>query len=318
MSKDGEGEFDHIRTHLRPLAAGAPGALNLSDDAALLDPPPGHQLVAASDMLTAGRHFLTEADPRDAAWKALAANLSDLAAMGADPLGYLCATAWPEAATGEDRAGFAAGLGEAQRAFGVSLLGGDTTSTSGVWTIAITALGAVPAGEALRRNGAKAGDDVYVSGAIGEAAVGLSMARGDIAAAEPVCLQRYRRPQPRLELGQRLRGLASACIDISDGLCADLGHIAETSQVGLVLEGERIPLGNAAALASLEALISGGDDYELAFTAGAENRQKIRVLSETLDIPIERIGRVEAGAGVRVLDRQGGTIAIDRPGFTHF
>jgi thiamine-monophosphate kinase len=232
-----EGEFEFIARHLRPLAT-ARGALALTDDAALLEPAPGRQLVLAKDAMVAGVHFFAADPPGQIAQKLLRVNLSDLAAMGAAPLGYLLALARPKEITDAWLAEFCAGLAADNAAFEVPLLGGDTVSTPGPLTLSLTAIGELPRGTALLRAGARAGDDVWVSGTLGDAALGLKVLQGALPAAEPArafLIERYRLPQPRLALGEALRGIASAAIDISDGLVADLGHILEVSGVGAEL-----------------------------------------------------------------------------------
>ncbi|WP_339739793.1 thiamine-phosphate kinase [uncultured Maricaulis sp.] len=319
----GGGEFGFIRTRLAPLAGGHPAALDLTDDAAVLDPEPGHQLVIASDMLVAGVHFLETDAPEIAAERCVRSNLSDLAAMGAQPLGYLSSIAWPAGVSERWRDGLVAGLAKAQNAFGLCLLGGDTTVGPGPLTISLTMLGQVPSGTALLRRGAEAGDDVWVSGTIGDARLGLDIARG-ILAADPALLERYHRPTPRLALGQRLRGLASACLDISDGLIADAGHIAELNGVRIELQSSQIPLSPSAVAAvkagqiDLAGLVTGGDDYELFFCAPASRREIVHGLAASLGLPLTRIGAVITGQGVALLDSEGGAIETGSGGFTHF
>ena len=228
------GEFDLIERLLRPLTRGYPGALNLTDDAALVRVPAGRELVVAKDAMVADVHFLADDPPDLVGGKLLRVNLSDLAAMGADPLGYLLVIARSPDVTDEWLQSFASGLLADQNRFGCHLLGGDTVSTPGPLTLSLTILGTVPEGSALLRSGAKAGDDVWVSGCLGDAALGLRVLRG-LAVTEDEALalvDRYRTPRPRLALGTALRGIASAAIDVSDGLVADLGHILETSGVG--------------------------------------------------------------------------------------
>lgn len=319
-----DGEFAFIREKLAPLAAGSPGALGLTDDAALIDPTPGHQLVAASDALVAGVHFLEDDGFDVAARRALGSNLSDLAAMGAVPVGYLAAISWPRDCRDVDRDAFVAGLQVLQNEHGIALLGGDTVTTPGPFSIAITVLGEVPAGQALTRSGARPGDDVWVSGTIGDARLGLDMARGTLDR-QDFLLQRYQCPQPRLGLGQALRGIASACIDVSDGLVADAGHVAGTSGVKLALEAPLVPLSapvllwlEKAPLEAAKTLLTGGDDYELLFTAPHARAADILALSASLALDLTWIGRVEEGAGVTVQDDMGQPMQFESPGFTHF
>ncbi|WP_417491680.1 thiamine-phosphate kinase [Maricaulis sp.] len=320
----GEGEFDFIRTRLVPLTRGHPAALDLADDAAVLTPVPGCQLVVASDMLVGGVHFLDTDPPEVVAERCVRSNLSDLAAMGAEPLGYLSSIAWPRNLAQAWREGFVDGLASAQQAFALSLLGGDTTAGPGPLTISLTMLGQLPAGTALLRRGARPGDDVWVSGSIGDARLGLEIARGTMPA-DPFLLERYRRPSPRLALGQALRGPATACLDISDGLMADAGHIAQVSGVRLELQAARVPFSPPARawLAGqgpdgLVSLVCGGDDYELLFCAAPAQREELAALAARLDVPLTRIGAAAEGQGAVLRDAAGAVIETGAGGFTHF
>ncbi|MBM3547800.1 MAG: thiamine-phosphate kinase [Alphaproteobacteria bacterium] len=313
------GEFDRIAQFFSPLAAGFPGALGLTDDAALVDPGPGYELVVTTDALVADVHF-RKADPPDRiAQKALRVNLSDLASMGAEPVCYTLATILPAETDEAWLAAFVRGLAADQAEFGISLAGGDSVRTTGPATFSVTAMGRVEKGQALRRSGAKPGDKVYVSGTIGDGALGLAVLMGEIRDDEAGTLAgRYLLPRPRLVLGRALRGRASAALDVSDGLVADLGHVAETSGVGLVIEADRVPLSSPARRALdgdsrlIATILTGGDDYELAFTAS-------ETLPESLaGVPIACIGRVEAGSGVTVLDRQGRPVTLTAGGYRHF
>ena len=287
----------------------------MGDDCALLRPNAGLDLALTTDMLVEGRHFSADAAPRALGHKALAVNLSDLAAMGAAPRWALLALGLPSA---EEPwlADFSGGLFALAERYGVELIGGDTTR-SPVRTISIVALGEVPAGVALYRSGARAGDDLWVSGELGGAA--LALARPQI----PEVAKRLHEPEPRVELGERLRGLAHAAIDISDGLAGDLGHILERSHVAAVVEYARIP--RAAAFAALgdaelerDCVLSGGDDYELVFSAGRESRAALEALGRELGLPLTRIGTVEAGAPcLTVLDARGEPLAY-RGAYDHF
>ena len=317
------GEFAFIAKHLRPLAAGAPGALDLLDDAALLDPPEGAELVLTKDAMVAGVHFLADDPPAQIAQKLLRVNLSDLAAMGAAPLAYLLALArardTPEAWLAE----FCQGLAQDQAEFGIVLLGGDTVSMPGPLTLSLTAIGQVPRGQALRRSTARPDDDIWVSGTLGDGALGLKVLQGALEAPPEACAdltRRYRLPCPRLALGQALRGLASAALDVSDGLLADLGHILETSQVGAEIHADALPLSPAARAlpGARAAALAGGDDYELLFTAAPERRPRIEALSEELALPLTRIGRIEAASGLRALDEEGREISTAQTGWQHF
>jgi thiamine-monophosphate kinase len=317
-----EGEFEFIARRLRPLAT-AEGALELTDDAALLDPAPGRQLVLAKDAMVAGVHFLEDDPPGEIARKLLRVNLSDLAAMGAAPLGYLLALARPKAIADKWLAAFCAGLAADNAEFKIALLGGDTVSTPGTLTLSLTAIGEVPKGAALLRRGASAGDDVWVSGTLGDAALGLKVLRGEVDAegdARAWLVERYRLPRPRLALGEALRGIASAAIDVSDGLIADLGHILEVSGVGAVLRADTLPLSPAARALpdASDAALAGGDDYELLFTAPPERRARIEALSRRLGLPIARIGAVDVGPDLRILDAAGRIVEPRSRGWAHF
>jgi thiamine-monophosphate kinase len=317
-----EGEFEFIARRLRPLAT-ADAALGLTDDAAVLDPTPGRQLVLAKDAMVAGVHFLPEDPAGQIAQKLLRVNLSDLAAMGAAPRGYLLALARSKAISDDWLAKFCAGLAADNAEFGVSLLGGDTVSTPGPLTLSLTAIGEAPKGAALLRGGAQAGDDVWVSGALGDAALGLKALRGELEVTEDAAaylIERYRLPRPRLALGEALRGIASAAIDVSDGLVADLGHILEVSGVGAELRADALPLSPAAhdLPGARDAALSGGDDYELLFTAPPTRRGQIDALSGRLELPLTRIGAIHAEPGLHVLDEAGRAVLVAKAGWQHF
>jgi thiamine-monophosphate kinase len=327
------GEFELIRRYMAPLAKAAPGALDLMDDAALLDPPEGCELVVTADALVAGVHFLADDPPDLVARKLLRVNLSDLAAMGARPLGYLITAAWPEETEESWVARFAEGLAADQAAYGIALLGGDTTSTPGPLCLSLTALGAVPEGRALKRSGAVPGDLVFVSGTIGDSALGLAALDGSLTGpsegARDYLIGRYRLPRPRLALGQALveGGLAHAAVDVSDGLVADLGHVCAASGLAGEIEAARIPLSGTARAAldgrageseALARLATGGDDYELAFAAPPESAGTLAALGRDLGLPLTRIGRITAGAGVRLLGPDGAEIDTGAGGWTHF
>lgn len=316
------GEFDFIRTRLGPLTRNHAAALGLRDDAAVLDVSAGQQLVLACDTLVAGVHFRTDDGAVVAAARAMRSNVSDLAAMGAEPLGYLSALSWPRGIEPRWQDEFVAALAEEQDRFGLVLLGGDTTSTPGPMTVTLTLLGCVIEGTSLLRSGAIAGDDVWVTGTIGDAVLGLASLEGETGAPAEL-VSRYTHPMPRLAAGLALRGVATSAIDISDGLLADAAHIAEASALALEISADRVPL-SAPARAWLDTggegglgrLLSGGDDYELLFTAPASRRSEVEALS--LDAPVTRIGRAVAGEGVTCLGPDGQPMTIDRAGFTHF
>ena len=270
-----------------------------------------------------GVHFLPADPPGQIAQKLLRVNLSDLAAMGAAPLGYLLALARPKEITDGWLAEFCAGLAADNAAFEIALLGGDTVSTPGPLTLSLTAIGEVPRGAALLRGGARVGDDVWVSGTLGDAALGLKTLQGALAVAEPArafLIERYRLPQPRLALGEALRGIASAAIDVSDGLVADLGHILEISGVGAELRADALPLSAAARdlPGARDAALSGGDDYELLFTAAPEREAGIAALARQLGIPLTRIGAIRAGSDLRIFDASGRAIVPPSKGWQHF
>jgi thiamine-monophosphate kinase len=322
------GEFELIARYFAPLAADAPGAFGLTDDGAVLAGDGGPARVITLDTLIAGTHYLPQ-DPADlVARKALRVNLSDLAAMGARPEGYLLSLALAPEVPESWVDGFARGLRADQAHYGVALLGGDTTRTSGPTAISVTAIGS--AGAVLRRSGARVGDRVYVSGTIGDAALGLAVARGvagDAGDSDSRALAaRYRLPQPRVALGTALceRGLASAAIDISDGLIADLGHICCQSGVAADLALPRIPLSTAVQrrvemdTVHLRTALTGGDDYELAFTAPPENAEALAALARELDLPLTGIGEIVPGGEVVVRDPEGRPMTFDHAGWTHF
>jgi len=324
------GEFDLIARYFAPLAAGAPGAFGLSNDAAVLDPAPGHSVVVTTDAMVAGVHFLPDDPANLVARKLLRVNLSDLAAMGARARAYVLDLALPPDLDEAWVAAFADGLRADQDEFGITLLGGDTVKTPGPLTLALTAFGEVPAGTALTRTGARAGDDIYVSGSIGDGALGLKVLRGEIvgltAADRKALADRYHVPRPRLALGQALaaRGLATAALDVSDGLVADLGHVAAGSGLAAEIEAQAIPL-SAAARAALaadpglrEAVLGGGDDYELLFMAPPGAAGAVAALAEDVALPVTRIGAMAAGTGVRVLDETGAPIPLAKAGWSHF
>lgn len=297
------GEFELIAKLFAPLARGEAGAFGLTDDAAVLDVPRGRELVVTTDAVVAGVHFLAGDAPEDVAWKALAVNLSDLAAMGAAARAYTLAAAFARDTGIAWIRRFAKGLARAQAAHGVTLIGGDTVATPGPSLFAITAFGTVAPGRLLRRAGARAGDMVYVSGFIGDATLALLAAEGKLPGLalrhRRTLIGRYRRPVPRLALGQGLVGIASAGLDVSDGLVADLGHVCETSGVRAAIDAARVPLSPATRAVLerepglLRRVLTGGDDYELVFTAPPERRGEIARLARRLRLPLTPVGRIE-------------------------
>jgi len=320
------GEFERIRRFFAPLAGA--GGLGLLDDAALVECPAGKRLVVTADAIVAGVHFFPDDPPELVAKKLLRVNLSDLAAMAARPLHYLMTTALPAALGPAWIAGFARGLDEDQRQFRVSLLGGDSVSTTGPAVLSLTAIGEVAVGGEVRRNGARPGDLVWVSGTIGDAFLGLGLLRGAYPDLMPedraFLIDRFRVPAPRTDLGPLLLGIAHALIDVSDGLLADLGHICETSQVAAAIRLDLLPLSPAARAVVggepgiLPRLAAGGDDYELLFTAAPEAAETIGQLSSRIGLPIAMIGKIEPGEGVRLIDSTGRDIPVERTGYSHF
>ena len=328
------GEFDLIaRYFTRPTPR---AALGVGDDCALLLPAPGTQLAISSDMLVQGRHFFADVDPFTLGHKALAVNLSDLAACGARPLAFTLALALPNADEAW-LAPFSRGLLALADAHGCELIGGDTTQ--GPLNICITVFGEVPVvhgnSQALLRSGARAGDDVYVSGTLGDARLALDALRGTLvlpAAMLARARQRLEQPTPRVALGQALRGIANAAVDVSDGLIGDLGHVLKASGVGATLDADAAVrlIAIDAALAGADAAttlrlpllrtcaLSGGDDYELAFTAPASARAAVQTAAHQADTPVTRIGRIDVEAGLRLVDAQGKVLPRSFPSFDHF
>jgi thiamine-monophosphate kinase len=320
------GEFERIARFFAPLAA--PGALGLTDDVAFIDGPDGEEYVLKTDAIVEGVHFLPDDPPDLVARKLLRVNLSDLAGKGAAPVGYLLMTALPRSRDEEWLAAFAAGLAADQSAYGIGLLGGDSTATEGPATLSATVIGRVARGRAVLRSTAKPGDLVYVSGTLGDAALGLLALRGELPELDGAHLaflaDRYRLPQPRVALGQRLLGVAQAMMDISDGLVGDLGHICETSGVGATIEAAALPLSPAArAVVAAEperllAALGGGDDYELLLTVPARKAAAIPMLAAETGVPLTHIGRIEAGKGVSVVDAAGKAMPVQVAGYRHF
>ena len=316
-------EFGLIERFFKGTATPGVGVrLGIGDDGAVLHPGPGVELVATVDTLIADLHFLATAAAADIAQRALRVNLSDLAAMGATPRWFLLALGLPEA---DERwlAGFSAGLAAVAARYGCALVGGDTTR--GPLTLSITALGTVPTGAALTRGGARVGDLVLVTGTLGGSAAALAeMHRTGATQAEPAVLHAdYWYPEPQLAAGQALRGLASAAIDVSDGLLADLGHVARASGLGAELSLEALPLRpEAVARFGLEQTrdwaLSAGDDYQLCFTVPPQRLAEVQGLLGELDVRVTQIGRLVAAPGVRVRDAAGRERSLPQPGFRHF
>ena len=311
-------------------------ALGIGDDCALLTPAPGQQLAISTDMLVEGRHFFADVDPAALGHKALAVNLSDLAAMGAQPLAFTLALALPPARAGDDAwmSALARGLFALADEHRCALVGGDTTA--GPLNICITVIGQVPTGQALRRDGARAGDDIWVSGTLGDARLALLALQGQLALPPDrlaALRQRLERPTPRLALGTALRGVATSAIDLSDGLAGDLRHILNASGVGAVLDANALRTAGATAATAtgpahapsndaaqdLQHTLTGGDDYELLFTAAPAQREAVRTAGGASATAVTRIGRIEAAQGAWLMDAQGGRQALsDFRSFDHF
>lgn len=320
-------EFDLIRRYFTRAAPTA--ELGVGDDAALLRVAPGMELAVSSDMLVAGTHFFADADPSLLGHKALAVNLSDMAAMGAQPRWATLALALPQA--DEDwlqqfSTGFFALAGQ----YGVELVGGDTTR--GPLNLCVTIMGELPQGAALRRSGAQAGDDVWVSGVLGDAALALAQLQGKLQLPEDdfaACAQKLHRPQPRVALGLALRGIAHSAIDISDGLLADLGHILECSATGAELDFDALPVSaplrpHLSQPLGQHCVLAGGDDYELCFTAPVAQRGQVQEISQRLDLPLTRIGTIVPktsdilGSSCAVRTEDGRAITLGESGYDHF
>ena len=318
------GEFDLIARYFTRPARRSP--LGVGDDCALLQPAPGMQLAVSTDLLVEGRHFLSTVDPRALGHKALAVNLSDLAACGAQPLAFTLGLALPRIDESW-LAGFSQGLLALADAHGCELVGGDTTR--GPLAISISVFGEVPAGQALLRSGAQAGDDLWVSGTLGDARLALEAFRGTVSLPQAVfeaARARMDRPSPRVALGLALRGIASSAIDVSDGLLGDLGHVLRRSGVGATLEAacapkllEALRLGLALPPERVEDLVfAGGDDYELAFTAATGRRADVEAAAAGAGTPVTRIGRIDAEPGLRLLDAARQPLTRSFAGFDHF
>jgi thiamine-monophosphate kinase len=322
------GEFELIARYFAPLAAAAPEALGLLDDAAVVAPRSGHELVITTDAVVAGVHFLPDDPPDLIARKALRVNLSDLAAKGAVPRWYLLDAVFPADLKEDWIAAFARGLHQDQDEFGIHLIGGDTASTPGPLTLAITAMGEVQAGKILRRSTARAGDDIFVSGTVGDATLGLLACQGKFAHLSEKhrasLIARYRLPLPRVTLGPKLVGLATAALDVSDGVVADLGHICETSHLAATIEEGIMPLSDAAraALAHtpdlIDRILGGGDDYEILFTAPPQAGPRLADLAGQSSISLTRIGQMAAGEGVQIRAENGRLRRLASGGWSHF
>lgn len=323
------GEFQLIAELFAPLARREPGALGLTDDAAVLTPPAGHQLVATVDAVVAGVHFFPDDPPELIARKLIRVNLSDLAGMGARPLGLLLACAFPQDVDDSWLERFASGLAADVETYDVAVIGGDTVGTPGPATFSLTALGSVPTGQAILRSGAGVGDVIAVTGSIGDGALGLLVAQGELASLDAVdraaLLDRYRVPQPRLRAGQALRPLVSGGMDISDGLLQDLGHLCRASGVGARVEASRVPLSGAAAAAVagdsglMRTVMCGGDDYELLVTLSPESVAEAVDACRQAGVELTVIGVcTEACGDVETVAADGRVLDWKSRGFSHF
>lgn len=327
MADEISGEDRLIARFFQPIAT-HPGALGLSDDAAFIKPPPGCDLVLKTDAIIGGVHFFTDDAARDVARKALRVNLSDLAAKGAAPLGFLLALALPKEVGDDWLAGFAEGLCGDAVLFGCPLFGGDTDRTPGPVTVSIAMFGSVPEGTMVRRAGAKAGDRVFVSGTIGDAALGLALRKGaswKLSDAQRQHLfSRYLLPQPRNALAEAVRSHASAAMDVSDGLAGDFAKLCRASQVAAEIEVARMPLSDAAKSVlttepdMLETALTGGDDYEIVCTVPAGQAASFRAAVQAAKVAVTEIGEIKAGEGARFLGSSGQALAFKRASFSHF
>jgi thiamine-monophosphate kinase len=316
-------EFELIARYFdRPQTPDGVVKLGVGDDCALLAPPPGQTLAVSTDMLVEGRHFFAGADPEKLGHKALAVNLSDLAAMGAKPMAFTLALSLPSADENW-LAGFARGLFALADAEGIRLIGGDTTR--GPLNLCITVMGSVPVDEALRRDAAKNGDDLWVSGTLGDARLALEVLQGNLTltpALLSLAEERLHRPTPRCALGMALRGIAHAAIDVSDGLLGDLGHLLARSQLGAEIDVASLPAGSALsqqpAGQQTDYVLNGGDDYELCFTAPPEQRDAVLSAAASANTPVTRIGRLKSAAGIQILDTAGKSLPFTSQSFDHF
>jgi len=311
-------EFSLIARHFRPLAG--PGALDLRDDAAVLMPPPGRELVLTADAMVAGVHFLPDDPPDLVGRKLLRVNLSDLAAKGATPIGYLMTVSCPRGTPDAWYAGFAAGLAQDQAAFGVTLLGGDTTATPGPISLSLTIVGHVAPGTAVQRAGARPGDGIWVTGTIGDGALGLAVAQGRLSDPSGFLLGRYRLPRPRV--GLIIAGIASAGMDVSDGLIQDLGHICRASHLAATIDAAAVPASPAAQAAGdgwLETRLTGGDDYELLLAVPPAREAALQAAARAASVAVTRIGSFSPGSpSVTVRDPAGKPLVFGKGGWSHF
>ena len=319
-----QNEFERIKSYFAPLAESFAGALSLKDDAAILSMEVGRELVVTTDTIVEGVHYIGDESPDFIARKLLRVSLSDLAAMGAEPFAYTLNIALPYGTPDTWLEAFSNGLRADQAEFGIHVAGGDSVSTPGPAVLTATLFGTVKTGGAVRRSGASPGDIIFVSGTIGDATFGLSVARQEIDVDKfdnKVLEARYRLPQPRLHLGYCLKEAATAAADISDGLLADLGHITEASACGAVINLDYIPLSPSVRRLvekdgdRWEKVLTGGDDYEIVFTA--RNQSCVADISDKLNLPITPIGRIVSGTAVEILNSRGEAITFEDAGYTH-
>ena len=322
MAERDNSEFDLIQRHFTRPAANA--VLGVGDDCALVDVSNGMDLAVSTDTMVSGTHFFPDVDPENLGHKALAVNLSDMAAMGAMPYWATLALTLPNV-NHDWLAAFAKGFFDLAQEYNVSLIGGDTTRGPAL-VMTVTIMGEVPAGAALRRGGAKVGNDIWVSGNVGDAALAVAHRNGHLVLAEDdyrEAVMRLYEPSPRVSLGQALRGLATSAIDVSDGLLADLTHICRLSGVGATVEYHAIPVSGIGVKhigteAGRNAILAGGDDYELCFTAHPNSRESIDQLEEVLGVRLTRIGQIKRGKGVSLVGPDGKPVKIDGRGYDHF
>lgn len=325
-------EFELIERYFAPLASGEPGAFGLTDDAAELAITPGKHAVVTTDAIVSGIHFPATEEPRIIARRLVRVNLSDLAAKGAKPRAYTLVLALPGTIGPDWIAAFAEGLADEQHRFGITLIGGDTTRSGGELMLSLTMIGEVSDNSMILRSGATAGDDIYVSGTIGDATLGRAVMEGRLNTpdddAKSYLIGRFRTPIPRVELGLGLVGLASAAADISDGLVADLGHICHASRVAAEIELDRVPFSAAAQGLVTDdqplriSLLTGGDDYELVFTAPTSVSGQLQELAARCGVGLTRIGRMAGGdvqpGAVTVRDTNGRSVEVGDGGYRHF
>ncbi|HEX2842668.1 thiamine-phosphate kinase [Hyphomicrobium sp.] len=332
QADDAGGEDELIETTFAPLASGFPGALGLKDDCAVLTPAPDEDLVLTTDAVASSVHFFADDAPGDIAWKALAVNVSDLTAKGARPLAYLLSLSFPERPERAWLDLFAQGLGEAQAAFGIVLAGGDTDQRPGPLSVTVTAIGSVPKGRMVRRATAQAGDLLFLSGTLGDSALGLqlrqdptrSAAMGIDEAEARALVERYLRPQPRLALAPHLLSFAHAAMDVSDGLLKDCGRMARAAGLAATLEGIQLPFSKSlrAALARrpelFETAVAGGDDYEVLAAVPPSDADAFRAAARADNVAVTEIGRFARGTGLTVIGLEGRPFVAAVTGWDHF